>query len=299
MKKIVSILLSTIIFCSLFAVPLSVGAKTINIESSSSADCEDGYRFVEIYKSGITKDGWEYDIIKEQNINTDEYKFFAAIGSYKGTATTVTLPTNVSTSVETFNVLKYYDGSLRDSSTVKKAIIPNSNTKIQISNSFFWGSTTLEEVTIGSAAKNIYTSMFESDTKLKTVNFTKEFLAQKPYIGSRAFAKCTSLRNLVLPNGISGIADDALVDAKNLETVSCGKDIEEFGIYNNVNLKKITLNCKKAKTRLYFNNFGWEGVNHNPKAFNYKPVIVECYSGTEAEYYKNNVYMKMTLNSLA
>ena len=51
MKKIVSILLSTIIFCSLFAVPLSVGAKTINIESSSSADCEEGYRFVEIYKS--------------------------------------------------------------------------------------------------------------------------------------------------------------------------------------------------------------------------------------------------------
>ena len=108
MKKIVSILLSTIIFCSLFAVPLSVGAKTINIESSSSADCEEGYRFVEIYKSGITKDGWEYDIIKEQNINTDEYKFFAAIGSYKGTATTVTLPTKISTETGTYNVLKYY-----------------------------------------------------------------------------------------------------------------------------------------------------------------------------------------------
>ena len=61
MKKIVSILLSTIIFCSLFAVPLSVGAKTINIESSTAAmdaDCEDGYRFVERYEEGVTKDNW-------------------------------------------------------------------------------------------------------------------------------------------------------------------------------------------------------------------------------------------------
>ena len=77
MKKIVSILLSTIIFCSLFSVPLSVGAKTINIESSTAAmdaDCEDGYRFVERYEEGVTKDNWAYHIIKEQNINTDEYK---------------------------------------------------------------------------------------------------------------------------------------------------------------------------------------------------------------------------------
>ncbi|MCI5616642.1 MAG: leucine-rich repeat protein, partial [Ruminococcus sp.] len=180
------------------------------------------------------------------------------------------------------------DWPISESTSLKKLIIPNSNTKL--GKSKFSLCKSLEEVQIGSFVKSLSTSMFESDTKLKTVNFTKEFLAQKPFIGSRAFAKCTSLRNLVLPNGISGIADDALADAKNLETVSCGKDIEEFGIYNNVNLKKITLNCKKAKTRLYFNNFGWEGVNHNPETFNYKPVIVECYSGTEAEYYVNNVY---------
>lgn len=293
MKKIISILLSTIIFCSLFSVPLSVGAKTINIERSTAAmdaDCEDGYRFVERCEEGITKDNWAYHIIKEQNINTDEYKFFAALGAYKGTATTVTLPTKISTETGTYNILKYYGDILRNNSTVKKAVIPDNKTKIQIPGCIFRGSSTLEEVTVGSAVKSIYSAMFCDCTKLKTVNFTKEFLAQKPYIGSGAFARCTSLRNLVLPNGISGIADDALVDAKNLETVSCGKDIEEFGIYNNVNLKKITLNCKKAKTRLYFNNFGWEGVNHNPKAFNYKPVIVECYSGTEAEYYVNNVY---------
>ena len=123
MKKIVSILLSTIIFCSLFSVPLSVGAKTINIESSSSADCEEGYRFVERYEEGVTKDNWAYHIIKEQNINTDEYKFFAALGSYKGTATTVTLPTKISTETGTYNILKYYGDILLYIIIIHKKII--------------------------------------------------------------------------------------------------------------------------------------------------------------------------------
>ena len=290
MKKIVSILLSTIIFCSLFAVPLSVGAKTINIVSSSSADCEDGYRFVERYEEGVTKDNWAYHIIKEQNINTDEYKFFAAIGSYKGTATTVTLPTKISTETGTYNVLKYYDGSLRDSSTVKKAIIPNSNTKIQISNSFFWGSSTLEEVTIGSAVKNIYTSLFEGDTKLKTVNFTKEFLAQKPYIGSRAFAKCTSLRNLVLPNGISDVSADALVGCKNLNTITFGESIDLCPITSdNVNLTNIKLLRKKNDVGLMFLN-AYTLNRGYPIKFTKKPVTVECYEGTLEAYYLANVY---------
>lgn len=281
MKKIVSILLSTIIFCSLFAVPLSVGAKTINIESSSSADCEDGYRFVEIYKSGITKDGWEYDIIKEQNINTDEYKFFAAIGSYKGTATTVTLPTNV---------LKYYDGSLRDSSTVKKAIIPNSNTKIQISNSFFRGSSTLEEVTVGSAVKSIYSAMFCDCTKLKAVNFTKEFLAQKPYIGAGAFTRCTSLRNLVLPKGISGVSADALAGCKNLNTITFGEDIKSCPITSdNINLTNIKLLRKKSDVGLMQSHSVTLNRSY-PIEFVNKPVTVECYEGTRAAYYIQNVY---------
>lgn len=250
MKKIVSILLSTIIFCSLFSVPLSVGAKTINIESSTAAmdaDCEDGYRFVERYEEGVTKDNWAYHIIKEQNINTDEYKFFAALGSYKGTATTVTLPTKISTETGTYNILKYYGHILANNNTVKKASIPDNNTKIQIPGTIFASSSTLEEVTIGSAVKSVYTSMFESDTKLKTVNFTKEFLAQKPYIGSRAFAKCTSLRNLVLPNGISGVSDDALVGCKNLNTITFGESIQACPITtDNVNLTNIKLLRKKV-----------------------------------------------------
>lgn len=293
MKKIISILLSTIIFCSLFAIPLSVGAKTINIESSTvamDADCEDGYRFVERCEEGVTKDNWAYHIIKEQNINTDEYKFFAALAAYKGTATTVTLPTKISTETGTYDILKYYGHILANNNTVKKASIPDNNTKIQIPGTIFASSSTLEEVTIGSAVKSIYTSMFENDTKLKTVNFTKEFLAQKPYIGSRAFAKCTSLRNLVLPKGISDVSADALAGCKNLNTITFGEDIKSCPITSdNVNLTNIKLLRKKSDVGLMQSHSVTLNRSY-PIEFVNKPVTVECYEGTRAAYYIQNVY---------
>lgn len=293
MKKIISILLSTIIFCSLFSVPLSVGAKTINIESSTAAmdaDCEDGYRFVERYEEGVTKDNWAYHIIKEQNINTDEYKFFAALAAYKGTATTVTLPTKISTETGTYNILKYYGDILRNNSTVKKAVIPDNKTKIQIPGCIFRGSSTLEEVTVGSAVKNIYSAMFCDCTKLKTVNFTKEFLAQKPYIGAGAFTRCTSLRKLVLPNGISDVSDDALAGCKNLNTITFGEDIKSCPITtDNVNLTNIKLLRKKSDVGFYSVNPG--NGNHNcPINFNNSEVTVECYEGTLAAYDIANYY---------
>ena len=293
MKKIVSILLSTIIFCSLFAIPLSVGAKTVNIESSTAAmdaDCEDGYRFVERYEEGITKDNWVYHIIKEQNINTDEYKFFAALGAYKGTATTVTLPTKISTKTGTYDILKYYGDILRNNSTVKKAVIPDNKTKIQIPGCIFRASSTLEEVTVGSAIKNIYSAMFCDCTKLKTVNFTKEFLAQKPYIGSGAFARCTSIRNLVLPKGISDVSDNALMGCKNLNTITFGEDIKSCPITtDNVNLTNIKLLRKKSDVGFYSANPG--NGNHNcPINFNNSKVTVECYEGTLAAYDIANYY---------
>ena len=293
MKKIISILLSTIIFCSLFSVSLSVGAKTINIESSTAAmdaDCEDGYRFVERYEEGVTKDNWAYHIIKEQNINTDEYKFFAALAAYKGTATTVTLPTKISTETGTYNILKYYGDILRNNSTVKKAVIPDNKTKIQIPGCIFRGSSTLEEVTVGSAVKNIYSAMFCDCTKLKTVNFTKEFLAQKPYIGAGAFTRCTSLRKLVLPNGISDVSDDALAGCKNLNTITFGEDIKSCPITtDNVNLTNIKLLRKKSDVGFYSVNPG--NGNHNcPINFNNSEVTVECYEGTLAAYDIANYY---------
>lgn len=278
MKKLISILLSTIILSSVFSVCLSVSAVTNSLETIDY---------------GTTSDGWYYNICKEKNPDTDDYFYYAYITGYVGNKSEATFPTKVTAKTGTYNVTEAGPLLIKDNKYLKKLTIPDATNKIAHENGnsiCFKGSSTLEEVTVGSAVKSIYSAMFCDCTKLKTVNFTKEFLAQKPYIGSGAFTRCTSLRNLVLPNGISGIADDALADAKNLETVNCGKDIEKFGIYNNVNLKKITLNCKSAKTELYFNNFGWEGVNHDPKTFNYKPVIVECYSGTEAEYYVNNVY---------
>lgn len=235
MKKLISILLSTIILSSVFSVCLSVSATTNSLETIDY---------------GTTSDGWYYNICKEKNPDTDDYFCYAYITGYVGNKSEATFPTKVVAKSGTYNVTEAGPLLIKDNKYLKKLTIPDSTNKIKYVNDnsiSFWGSTTLEEVTIGSAVKSVYTSMFESDTKLKTVNFTKEFLAQKPYIGSRAFAKCTSLRKLVLPNGISGIADDALVGCKNLNTITFGESIQACPITtDNVNLTNIKLLRKKV-----------------------------------------------------
>lgn len=132
--------------------------------------------------------------------------------------------------------------------------------------------------------------MFCDCTKLKTVNFTKEFLAQKPYIGAGAFTRCTSLRNLVLPNGISGVSDDALVGCKNLNTITFGESIDLCPITSdNVNLTNIKLLRKKNDVGLMFLN-AYTLNRGYPIKFTKKPVTVECYEGTLEAYYLANVY---------
>ena len=274
MKKFISILLSTIILSSVFSVCLSVSAVT---------------NLPEEIDRGTTTDGWTYSINKIKNENTEKYEYFAYVGEYVGTKSEATLPVKINN----YNVTEASPLLIKNNKFLKKLTIPDSANKIKYVNDnsiSFWGSSTLEEVTIGSAVKSVYTSMFESDTKLKTVNFTKEFLAQKPFIGSRAFAKCTSLRNLVLPNGISGVSADALVGCKNLNTITFGEDIKSCPITtDNVNLTNIKLLRKKSDAGFYSVNSG--NGNHNcPINFNNSEVTVECYEGTLAAYDIANYY---------
>ena len=231
MKKLISILLSTIILSSVFSVCLSVSAVT---------------NLPEEIDRGTTTDGWTYSINKIKNENTEKYEYFAYVGEYVGTKSEATLPVKINN----YNVTEASPLLIKNNKFLKKLTIPDSANKIAHENGnsiCFKGSSTLEEVTVGSAVKSIYSAMFCDCTKLKTVNFTKEFLAQKPYIGSGAFTRCTSLRNLVLPNGISGIADDALVGCKNLNTITFGESIQACPITtDNVNLTNIKLLRKKV-----------------------------------------------------
>ena len=274
MKKLISILLSTIILSSVFSVCLSVSAATDSLETIDY---------------GTTSDGWTYSINKIENENTEKYEYFAYIGEYVGTKSEAILPVKINN----YNVTEASPLLIKNNKYLKKLTIPDSTNKIKYVNDnsiSFWGSSTLEEVTIGSAVKSVYTSMFESDTKLKTVNFTKKFLAQKPYIGSRAFAKCTSLRNLVLPNGISDVSADALAGCKNLNTITFGEDIKSCPITSdNVNLTNIKLLRKKSDVGLMQSHSVTLNRSY-PIEFVNKPVTVECYEGTRAAYYIQNVY---------
>jgi len=274
MKKLISILLSTIILSSVFSVCLSVSATT---------------NLPEEIDRGTTTDGWTYSINKIKNENTEKYEYFAYVGEYVGTKSEATLPVKINN----YNVTEASPLLIKNNKYLKKLTIPDSANKIAHENGnsiCFKGSSTLEEITVGSAVKSIYSAMFCDCTKLKTVNFTKEFLAQKPYIGAGAFTRCTSLRNLVLPNGISGVADDALVGCKNLNTITFGESIQACPITtDNVNLTNIKLLRKKSDARNYFVNAN-NGNYGSPVEFTNKPVTVECYEGTMEAYNIQNVY---------
>ena len=278
MKKLISILLSTIILSSVFSVCLSVSAATDSLETIDY---------------GTTSDGWYYNICKEKNPDTDDYFCYAYITGYVGNKSEATFPTKVVAKSGTYNVTKAGPLLIKDNKYLKKLTIPDSANKIAHENGnsiCFKGSSTLEEVTVGSTVKNIYSAMFCDCTKLKTVNFTKEFLAQKPYIGAGAFTRCTSLRKLVLPNGISDVSDDALAGCKNLNTITFGEDIKSCPITtDNVNLTNIKLLRKKSDVGFYSVNPG--NGNHNcPINFNNSKVTVECYEGTLAAYDIANYY---------
>lgn len=274
MKKLISILLSTIILSSVFSVCLSVSAVT---------------NLPEEIDRGTTTDGWTYSINKIKNENTEKYEYFAYVGEYVGTKSEATLPVKINN----YNVTEASPLLIKNNKYLKKLTIPDSANKIAHENGnsiCFKGSSTLEEVTVGSAVKSVYSAMFCDCTKLKTVNFTKEFLAQKPYIGAGAFTRCTSLRNLVLPNGISGVSDDALVGCKNLNTITFGESIDLCPITSdNVNLTNIKLLRKKNDVGLMFLN-AYTLNRGYPIKFTKKPVTVECYEGTLEAYYLANVY---------
>lgn len=274
MKKFISILLSTIILSSVFSVCLSVSATT---------------NLPEEIDRGTTTDGWTYSINKIKNENTEKYEYFAYVGEYVGTKSEATLPVKINN----YNVTEASPLLIKNNKYLKKLTIPDSANKIAHENGnsiCFKGSSTLEEVTVGSAVKSVYSAMFCDCTKLKTVNFTKEFLAQKPYIGAGAFTRCTSLRNLVLPNGISGVSDDALVGCKNLNTITFGESIDLCPITSdNVNLTNIKLLRKKNDVGLMFLN-AYTLNRGYPIKFTKKPVTVECYEGTLEAYYLANVY---------
>ena len=274
MKKLISILLSTIILSSVFSVCLSVSATT-NLPDEIDR--------------GTTTDGWTYSINKIKNENTEKYEYFAYVGEYVGTKSEATLPVKINN----YNVTEASPLLIKNNKFLKKLTIPDSANKIAHENGnsiCFKGSSTLEEVTVGSAVKSIYSAMFCDCTKLKTVNFTKEFLAQKPYIGAGAFTRCTSLKNLVLPNGISDVSADALVGCKNLNTITFGESIKSCPITtDNVNLTNIKLLRKKSDVGFYSVNSG--NGNHNcPINFNNSEVTVECYEGTLAAYDIANYY---------
>lgn len=104
MKKLISILLSTIILSSVFSVCLSVSATTNSLETIDY---------------GTTSDGWAYNICKEKNPDTGDYFCYAYITGYVGTKSEATLPTKITVKTGTYNVTEAGPLLIKDNKYLK------------------------------------------------------------------------------------------------------------------------------------------------------------------------------------
>lgn len=88
MKKLLSLALSLVIAFSIFTVPLSVEATEYFKETD------------EKLAEGTTNDGWKY-IIRQEDwwLDCGTLNTYAFVNGYVGTATKITIPTKITTTV--------------------------------------------------------------------------------------------------------------------------------------------------------------------------------------------------------
>jgi hypothetical protein len=187
----------------------------------------------ETTESGVTSDGWSYEIADDGT---------AWIGSYKGTATEVTLPADING----HQVIGFFSGGVLSKfaspdNKVTKLIIPDTDKPIPIKYfdnqscySAFYNSPYLKEVVIGSMfSTKLCTDMFRACTKLERVTFTEDFTEKANkvsytdiskntikgcIIGKKAFYGCTSLKSFVVPEGVTSIENGAFPES-GIETI--------------------------------------------------------------------------------
>ena len=84
----------------------------------------------------------------------------------------------------------------------------------------------LREVMIGDGVTQIYVNMFRSCTALETVEFGAGVSGE---IGVRAFAYCTSLREIWIPSEVTSLGNYAFQGCSSLEKVYLTRNIGEIG----------------------------------------------------------------------
>lgn len=173
MEKLLCAVLSGIMAFSTFAVAVPITASAAESQESVSATYGD----------------FEYTL-------EDDYT--CTITGYNGTASNVTIPSNIYGN----KVCKIGYGSFRDS---------NNN---------------IRSVTIPNSVKRIDGYAFENCYSLNSVTFSSGLKT----ISNGAFSN-TNLKNVTIPNSVTEIYDCAFSGCENLSSLTLSNQLEELGCY--------------------------------------------------------------------
>ena len=180
---------------------------------------------------------------------------------------------------------------LKSLTNIKKVTLPYNITSIP--KALFKNNKTLEYVFIPSKVIEIEDSAFEGCEALKYVEFGQEFTGLK--IGSKAFKKCVSLQEVVLPKNTTIIGEEAFMNCKELDTLLLAFETEKIlskAFYGCVHLMKMTFppkvhyfgddifyNCHSVEevylcAKEYMNNgeFPLNGLNIYTKIYHMLPL---------------------------
>lgn len=220
MKKLLCAVLSGIMAFSTFAVAVPITASAAESQESVSATYGD----------------FEYTL---------ENDYTCTITGYNGTASNVTIPSNIYGN----KVCKIGYGSFRDSNNnIRSVTIPNSVKRIDsyafencyslnsvtfssglktISNGAF-SNTNLKNVTIPNSVTEIYDCAFSGCENLSSLTLSN----QLEELGCYCFENCKNLTGVTIPNSVKKIDYDTFRGCVSLKTVSIGSGLEEYDLYN-------------------------------------------------------------------
>jgi hypothetical protein len=228
MKKFTAILLSMVMFVSVFAIS-PVFAKTK----------------YELYK----KNGFNYIIVED----------YVQIIYYRGKSSVVEIPSEIDGykvkklgisnddySGEDWSWGDYDDSGFSRNKYVKEVIVPDSVEEIEPYS--FYKCKNLKKVTLGKGVTEIPLELFADCSKLEEVK-----MPSVTYIGDCAFADCKSLKEIKLPSTVTEIASGAFYDS-GLTKFNVGKNIKNIAsnifvgdVFYGTKIKKITVSKDNKK----------------------------------------------------
>ena len=101
----------------------------------------------------------------------------------------------------------------------------------------------LTSITIPSSVSEIGGSAFYGNSKLQTVKFNNGLKR----IEWNAFTECDSLKNIVIPDTVTFVNSTTFDRSNNIEYIVLGKNIKDFNIYGDTNIKYFYYNGTKAE----------------------------------------------------